>query len=171
MRIVEEGIADPEDVDLACVKAFNHAMGPLDTMDFSGLDTTLRVADNLRAQYGERFLAPRTCARSSTPATSAASPAAASAPRASRRSCGRRRDGRRCDGVATVTVDNPPVNALDDPTLAGLGDAAREPAADRDDVRAVVLTGAGASGRSWPARTCARSSTRSARPGWRRTSR
>jgi 3-hydroxybutyryl-CoA dehydrogenase len=59
MRIVEEGIADPQDVDLACVKAFNHAMGPLDTMDFTGLDTALRVADNLREQYGDRFLAPQ----------------------------------------------------------------------------------------------------------------
>ena len=59
MRIVEEGIADPDDVDLACQKAFNHAMGPLDTADFSGLDTTLRVADNMRAAYGERFLAPQ----------------------------------------------------------------------------------------------------------------
>ena len=59
MRIVEEGIADPDDVDLACVKAFNHAMGPIDTMDYSGLDTTLRVADNMRHTYGDRFLAPQ----------------------------------------------------------------------------------------------------------------
>jgi 3-hydroxybutyryl-CoA dehydrogenase len=59
MRIVEEGIASVEDVNLACVKAFNHAMGPLDTMDFSGLDTTLHVADNMRDQYGDRFLAPQ----------------------------------------------------------------------------------------------------------------
>lgn len=46
------------------------------------------------------------------------------------------------DGVATVTVDNPPVNALDDPTLDGLG-AAADAIARRDDVRAAVLTGAG----------------------------
>jgi 3-hydroxybutyryl-CoA dehydrogenase len=59
MRIVEEGIASAQDVNLACVKAFNHAMGPLDTMDFSGLDTTLHVAENMREQYGERFLAPQ----------------------------------------------------------------------------------------------------------------
>jgi 3-hydroxybutyryl-CoA dehydrogenase len=59
MRIVEEGIADAVDVDLACQKAFNHAMGPLDTADFSGLDTTLKVADNMREAYGERFLAPQ----------------------------------------------------------------------------------------------------------------
>jgi 3-hydroxybutyryl-CoA dehydrogenase len=58
-RIVEEGIASAEDVNLACVKAFNHAMGPLDTIDFSGLDTTLHVAENMREQYGERFLAPQ----------------------------------------------------------------------------------------------------------------
>jgi 3-hydroxybutyryl-CoA dehydrogenase len=59
MRIVEEGIATADDVDLACVKAFNHAMGPLDTMDFSGLDTALHVAENMREQYGDRFLAPQ----------------------------------------------------------------------------------------------------------------
>ncbi len=59
MRIVDEGIASAEDVNLACVKAFGHAMGPLDTMDFSGLDTSLHVADNMRESYGERFLAPQ----------------------------------------------------------------------------------------------------------------
>jgi 3-hydroxybutyryl-CoA dehydrogenase len=59
MRIVEEGIADVSDVNRACVLAFNHAMGPLDTMDFSGLDTALRVAESMTAQYGERFLAPQ----------------------------------------------------------------------------------------------------------------
>lgn len=59
MRIVEEGIASVADVNLACVKAFNHAMGPLDTLDFSGLDTSLHVAENMREQYGDRFLAPQ----------------------------------------------------------------------------------------------------------------
>jgi enoyl-CoA hydratase/carnithine racemase len=41
--------------------------------------------------------------------------------------------------VATVTVDNPPVNPLDDATLAGLRDAALQVG----EARAVVLTGAG----------------------------
>src|SRR4051794_6673184 len=59
MRIVEEGIASVEDVNRACRLAFNHAMGPLDTMDFSGLDTALHVSDAMREQYGERFLAPQ----------------------------------------------------------------------------------------------------------------
>lgn len=59
MRIVEEGVASAEDVNRACVLAFKHAMGPLDTADFSGLDTTLKVADAMTAHYGERFLAPQ----------------------------------------------------------------------------------------------------------------
>ena len=59
MRIVEEGIASVEDVNLACQLGFGHAMGPLDTMDFSVLDTALHVADAMRDQYGERFLAPQ----------------------------------------------------------------------------------------------------------------
>ena len=46
-RIVEEGIADIEDVDKACKLGFGHAMGPLLTADLSGLDTVERVADNL----------------------------------------------------------------------------------------------------------------------------
>jgi 3-hydroxybutyryl-CoA dehydrogenase len=59
MRIVEEGIASVEDINTACKLGFGHAMGPLDTMDFSGLDTALHVADAMRDQYGERFLAPQ----------------------------------------------------------------------------------------------------------------
>ena len=43
-------------------------------------------------------------------------------------------------GVVTVTVDNPPVNAMDDPTLAELKSCAQELAAN-DQARAVVVTG------------------------------
>ncbi len=58
-RIVEEGIADVEDVNLACQLAFNHALGPLDTADLSGLDTLLRVSEGLVEHYGDRFRAPQ----------------------------------------------------------------------------------------------------------------
>ena len=58
-RIVDEGIADVEDVNKACVMAFGHAQGPLDTADLSGLDTVVHVGDALREQFGERFLAPQ----------------------------------------------------------------------------------------------------------------
>lgn len=58
-RIVEEGIADAEDVDRACRLAFNHAMGPLATADLSGLDVLEKVADNLARNFGDRFLPPQ----------------------------------------------------------------------------------------------------------------
>lgn len=46
------------------------------------------------------------------------------------------------DGVATVTVDKPPVNAMGREVLAGLG-AAAERVGPAHEVRAVVLTGTG----------------------------
>jgi enoyl-CoA hydratase/carnithine racemase len=46
------------------------------------------------------------------------------------------------DGVAVVTVDNPPVNTMNDATLRGLEKAVDRLAGDRE-VRVVVLTGAG----------------------------
>jgi 3-hydroxybutyryl-CoA dehydrogenase len=58
-RIVDEEIADVADVNRACVLAFGHAQGPLDTADLSGLDTVARVSDALREQLGERFLPPQ----------------------------------------------------------------------------------------------------------------
>jgi 3-hydroxybutyryl-CoA dehydrogenase len=57
-RIVEEGVASVEDVNKACVLAFNHAQGVLDTADLSGLDTVERVADNLTEYFGDRFRVP-----------------------------------------------------------------------------------------------------------------
>jgi enoyl-CoA hydratase/carnithine racemase len=48
----------------------------------------------------------------------------------------------RTEGVATVVVDNPPVNALDDATLVGLRKAAEAISVDQE-IRAVVLTGSG----------------------------
>lgn len=62
-RILEEGIASAEDIDKACQLAFNHAMGPLRTADFSGLDTLLRGADAMTEHYGERFRPPQTLRR------------------------------------------------------------------------------------------------------------
>lgn len=59
MRILDEGIADVEDINRACVLAFNHAMGPLDTVDLSGLDTVLRICDAMTEHYGDRYRAPQ----------------------------------------------------------------------------------------------------------------
>ncbi len=54
-RILEEGIADIEDIDKACRLAFGHPMGPFQLSDFSGLDTGLRVRQKLFEAYGERY--------------------------------------------------------------------------------------------------------------------
>ena len=48
-----------DDINRACVLAFNHAMGPLDTFDLSGLDTVLKIAEVLTDHYGERFRPPQ----------------------------------------------------------------------------------------------------------------
>jgi 3-hydroxybutyryl-CoA dehydrogenase len=58
-RIVEEGVGDPADVNRACRLAFNHAMGPLDTADLSGLDVVLKVSERLTDHYGDRYRAPQ----------------------------------------------------------------------------------------------------------------
>ena len=58
MRIVEEGIATPEDVNKACVLAFNHPMGPLDIADMGGLDSVVTAGEALSEQYGERYSPP-----------------------------------------------------------------------------------------------------------------
>ncbi len=58
-RIVEEGIADVDDVNRACRLAFGHAMGPLETADLSGLDTLLRACEGMTDCYGDRFRAPQ----------------------------------------------------------------------------------------------------------------
>lgn len=58
-RIVEEGIADADDVNRACVLAFNHAMGPLDTVDAGGLDTMLLAAEGMASALGDRFRPPQ----------------------------------------------------------------------------------------------------------------
>lgn len=55
MRMLEEGIADAEDIDTALRLGFNHPMGPLELGDFNGLDTYLQALTSLTDAYGERF--------------------------------------------------------------------------------------------------------------------
>ncbi len=60
VRMLEEGVAAPEDIDKAVKLGLNHPMGPLELADLIGLDTLLLIADSLRDAMGERFLAPQT---------------------------------------------------------------------------------------------------------------
>lgn len=48
-RLVESGVASAEDVDTACRLGFGHAMGPLETMDLTGVDVFVNASRNIFA--------------------------------------------------------------------------------------------------------------------------
>jgi 3-hydroxybutyryl-CoA dehydrogenase len=58
IRMVEEEVASPEDIDKALVLGYNHPMGPLRLGDLVGLDIRLGVAEYLHGKLGERFRPP-----------------------------------------------------------------------------------------------------------------
>jgi 3-hydroxybutyryl-CoA dehydrogenase len=59
MRMVEEGVASPADIDTAMEKGYGHAMGPLRTTDLVGLDVRLGIAEYLDQRFpGGRFTPP-----------------------------------------------------------------------------------------------------------------
>ena len=59
MRMVEEGIAGPEDIDRALELGYGHRMGPLKTSDLVGLDVRLAIAETLAAELpSDRFTPP-----------------------------------------------------------------------------------------------------------------
>jgi 3-hydroxybutyryl-CoA dehydrogenase len=59
MRILEEGIASPEDIDKAVKLGLNHPMGPLELADLTGLDVDLHVMDYMFSEmHDPRFAAP-----------------------------------------------------------------------------------------------------------------
>ena len=59
IRMVEEGVADPEAVDTAMRLGYRHPMGPLRLTDVVGLDVRLAIAEHLHTRLGERFAPPR----------------------------------------------------------------------------------------------------------------
>ncbi|MBN9189080.1 MAG: 3-hydroxyacyl-CoA dehydrogenase family protein, partial [Microbacterium sp.] len=58
IRMVEEGVAEPADIDAAMVLGYRHPLGPLRTTDLVGLDVRLGIAEELHARVGERFAPP-----------------------------------------------------------------------------------------------------------------
>lgn len=54
-RMLEEGVASPEDIDTAARLGLNHPMGPLEMADLVGLDVRLGVLEYLEAELGPRF--------------------------------------------------------------------------------------------------------------------
>ncbi|MDQ0992765.1 3-hydroxyacyl-CoA dehydrogenase family protein [Streptomyces sp. V3I7] len=59
IRMVEEGVAEPEAIDDAMTLGYKHPMGPLRLTDLVGLDVRLSIAEYLHATLGERFAPPR----------------------------------------------------------------------------------------------------------------
>jgi 3-hydroxybutyryl-CoA dehydrogenase len=59
MRMLEEGVAAPSDVDRAMELGYNHPMGPIELGDVVGLDVRLDILEYLREQLGERFRPPQ----------------------------------------------------------------------------------------------------------------
>ena len=58
IRMVEEGVASPEDIDAAMVLGYQHPIGPLKLTDIVGLDVRLGIAEYLHSRLGERFEPP-----------------------------------------------------------------------------------------------------------------
>ncbi len=50
IRMVEAGVASPEDIDKAMTLGYGHPMGPLKLTDLVGLDVRLAIADYLRQE-------------------------------------------------------------------------------------------------------------------------
>ncbi|GAB3392533.1 3-hydroxyacyl-CoA dehydrogenase family protein [Humibacter soli] len=59
IRMLEEGVASPEDIDAAMELGYRHPVGPLRLTDIVGLDVRLGIAEYLYEQLGERFAPPR----------------------------------------------------------------------------------------------------------------
>ena len=59
IRMVEEGVATPEDIDRAMEIGYRHPMGPLRLTDLVGLDVRLGIATNLERAFGARFTPPQ----------------------------------------------------------------------------------------------------------------
>jgi 3-hydroxybutyryl-CoA dehydrogenase len=58
VRLVEEGVATPADLDAACRLGLGHPIGPFAMMDLVTSDLCLQVQDILHDAYGERFRPP-----------------------------------------------------------------------------------------------------------------
>jgi 3-hydroxybutyryl-CoA dehydrogenase len=58
IRMVEEGVGSPKDIDTAMQLGYRHPMGPLMLGDLVGLDVRLKIAEHLASVYGSRFEPP-----------------------------------------------------------------------------------------------------------------
>ena len=59
VRMVQEGVASPADIDTAMELGYKHPTGPLRLTDLVGLDVRLGIAEHLASTLGERFAPPQ----------------------------------------------------------------------------------------------------------------
>lgn len=52
IRMVEQGVASPQDIDKAMELGYNHPMGPLKLTDLVGVDVRLKIAEYLHSTLG-----------------------------------------------------------------------------------------------------------------------
>lgn len=64
IRMVEEGVATPEDIDSAMTLGYRHPMGPLRLTDLVGLDVRLGIAEYLHEALGSEAFRPPDLLRS-----------------------------------------------------------------------------------------------------------
>lgn len=58
VRMVESGVVGVEDLDVAMKLGCGYPMGPLQLLDFIGIDTAIAVAETLYAEFREQAYAP-----------------------------------------------------------------------------------------------------------------
>ncbi|MBI2923935.1 MAG: 3-hydroxybutyryl-CoA dehydrogenase [Planctomycetes bacterium] len=63
IRVYEQGLASKEDIDAGMKLGCAHPMGPLELLDYVGLDTTLHIAEIFFEAFGEARYAPPTLLR------------------------------------------------------------------------------------------------------------
>ena len=59
IRMLEEGVASPEDIDTGMQLGYRWPMGPLRLTDVVGLDVRLAIAEHLTNELGPRFTPPQ----------------------------------------------------------------------------------------------------------------
>ncbi|MGN6245812.1 MAG: 3-hydroxyacyl-CoA dehydrogenase family protein [Motilibacteraceae bacterium] len=58
VKLVESGVATAEDIDVACKLGFGHAMGPLATLDLTGVDIMRNATRNIYTETQDEKFAP-----------------------------------------------------------------------------------------------------------------
>ena len=58
IRLLEQDVASPADIDAAIKLGLRHPMGPFELLDYTGLDICMHVADVLYAEFKDPSMAP-----------------------------------------------------------------------------------------------------------------